>query len=316
MEYNWEARGEVPSVHLYSRTGPHTHRFKLDEREGRRFIISTYKGGGLRVTCMVTNTVLFDLDDVITYFSFVYIILTITIQEYVRFYAHCEYDNDYLIFDRLHPHSLEIWRLESDDWDGIAINSTYKPDQMMLDIASQARDSDLPYPRRGHFAPWALFTPSQPPRAYRFVHPTLLVGSERGQELYLFDAPSASLINTIPLPPSLQINILYVEIGARHAFVCTPHHVLIFSRDWNHDGNADNLHSIFLKFPSPDPELPSPRLSRHNAARLKRIESGSIYKSRYIVCAPEPESPQANSAVSRQPEMLHEFTAGRYQPFF
>ena len=124
MEYNWEARGEVPSVHLYSRTGPHTHRFKLDEREGRQFIISTYKGGGLRVTCMVTNTVLFDLDDVITYFSFVYIILTITIQEYVRFYAHCEYDNDYLIFDRLHPHSLEILRLESDDWDGIAINST------------------------------------------------------------------------------------------------------------------------------------------------------------------------------------------------
>lgn len=73
--------------------------------------------------------------------------------------------------------------------------------------------------------------------AYRFVFPTLLVGSEMGRELYLFDIPSATLIQIISLtsyPPvynSISFGINYVELGARHAFVCTNQGLLIAPRE-------------------------------------------------------------------------------------
>ena len=62
LEKNWEGRGDVPVERLHMSTGKDVHRFKLDEK--RRFIITTHRSGGLRVVCMDTDMVLFELTKV------------------------------------------------------------------------------------------------------------------------------------------------------------------------------------------------------------------------------------------------------------
>lgn len=61
LEYNWEGRGRTPKTTLLRSTGRDVHRFKLDERKERRFVITTHRRGGLKVVCMDTDTVLFEL---------------------------------------------------------------------------------------------------------------------------------------------------------------------------------------------------------------------------------------------------------------
>lgn len=214
----------------------------------------------------------------------------------MRHYAHCEYGNGYLIFDRLHPHSLEVWRLESSDWDGEpTTSSSYPPDLDQIEAGEDSLemiDSDYLYPQRGVFRPWALFTPPANPRAYRFVYPTLLVGSEAGQEVYLFDAPSATLAQTIPLPWSNagDVRILYVELGERHVFVCTLYEVLIIPRDTSlyPDGTRAAVTRVSLSFPTDDSGLRIPQLVKQYASRM--IETFGPLKNRamkeYMVVTP------------------------------
>lgn len=59
LEHNWEGRGDVPNERLYTATGNDVHRFKLEEEH--RFIITTHRNGGLRVTGMEDDTLLFEL---------------------------------------------------------------------------------------------------------------------------------------------------------------------------------------------------------------------------------------------------------------
>ncbi|KAL5483535.1 hypothetical protein ACEPAI_8767 [Sanghuangporus weigelae] len=321
VEYNWEGRGTTPKTTLLRSTGRDVHRFKLDERNLRRFVITTHRRGGLKVVCMDTDTVLFELG-----------------KHYVRHFAHCEYEKGYLIFDRFHPHSLEIWRLQ-DEWDGPipSMSTIYQPDEIQLDAPRRYLEpnTSLTNPGRGSFAPWALFTPEHSPRAYRFVYPTLLVGSEWGQELYLFDVPSGTLEETIPIPMEAipqganGVHINYVELGARHAFVCTPLGVLILSRHQhradsqrrqnghaqpNGDANGDTDAPLYLDFPSADPGLRIPQLVRHYAARM--IQSfgppSNAAMREFIVTAPR--VPEQSTALVRLGEDRQEFTAVHVSP--
>ena len=255
---------------------------------------------------------------------------------YVRSFAHCEYGNGFLVFDRFHPHSLEIWRL-TNEWDGTIPESNvlYRPDEHQLSAPRRILDVS----GRGSFSPWALFTPRENPRAYRFVYPHLLVGSEWGQELYVFDVTSATLQETIPIPETAAppggqgVQINYVELGERHVFVCTPYSMLIIPRfqtrerrqgsrgrrafavreedDGNNSSSDDDREPVrYIDFPNTDPELRSPQLVRHYAARMSPTlvpGSNEAMKEFYISAASVPERSTAlvPMTLNRQ-----EFTAG------
>lgn len=270
---------------------------------------------------MDTDEILFSLPEVrINALCRYYALRTITLQRYVRRYAHCEYGEDFLIFDRFMPHALEIWRLESTEWNGEYPKSEHKPDALMLHISRIINKDMAPgQSRRGVFAPWALFHPPHNPRAYRFVYPTLLVASDVGRELYLFDVPSASLIKTIPipqhgLPPDAfqsdgTLIILYVEIGLRHVFVCTRSNVLIIPRDWN---PSEPEYACSLDFPTNDPDMRILDFVRHSAARLvlpedKNYSNDSM--TRLALRFPNDDG-SSNALVSLSPR-VQEFCAGK-----
>lgn len=174
------------------------------------------------------------------------------------------------------------------------------------------------YPRRGVFKPWALFRPPNNPRAYRFVYPTLLVASEAGKEVYLFDAPSASLVKTLPipqdnLPPGAYaldgtLIILYVELGPRHVFVCTKCNVLIISRNW--EPGADTR-SVTLDFPTMDPSFRVSDLVRRYAARLAPAPHSELNDGMRKYIATAPSYPTESTALVRIGPHLQEFTAGK-----
>ena len=146
----------------------------------------------------------------------------------MRAYAHCEYSNGYIIFDRF-TSEKEIWRLSSID--DVSPDSTSSlPDTTQTQISP---DGSQP----GLFKPHALLQTPEPTRAYRFVHPTLLVAAF--ERVYLWDVPSACLvqiIENIQLPPvgpgdTNSLGTLnYVELCARHVFLCGGHALRVFER--------------------------------------------------------------------------------------
>ncbi|ESK83113.1 hypothetical protein Moror_6045, partial [Moniliophthora roreri MCA 2997] len=101
------------------------------------------------------------------------------------------------------------------------------------------------YPR-GHFVPHALLQFPRPTRAFRFVYPTLLVGG--WDEAYCLDVPTRTLAQTISgtQEPTVPINssedddenivleplgeINYVEVSAKHVFICGSNTLRIFDR--------------------------------------------------------------------------------------
>ena len=146
----------------------------------------------------------------------------------MRAYAHCEYSNGYIIFDRF-TSEKEIWRLSSID--DVSLDSTSSlPDTTQTQISPVGSQPGL-------FKPHALLQTPEPTRAYRFVHPTLLVAAF--ERVYLWDVPSACLlqiIENIQLPPvgpgdTNSLGTLnYVEISARHVFLCGGHALRVFER--------------------------------------------------------------------------------------
>ena len=152
----------------------------------------------------------------------------------MRAYAHCEYSNGYIVFDRF-TSEKEIWRLSSiDDVSIDSASSSSLPDTAQTEISPGGSQPRL-------FKPHALLQTPEPARAYRFVHPTLLVAAF--ERVYLWDVPSARLIQIIeniqPLteeggPPgdnNISLGTLnYVELSARHVFLCGGHALRVFER--------------------------------------------------------------------------------------
>jgi hypothetical protein len=142
----------------------------------------------------------------------------------VRPYAHCEYDAGFLIFDRW-DNSKEVWRRAS-DFDLEPPPDTNPPDTFQRLSCEYAR-SHGSASGKGHFKPWALLHMSSATSAYRFVYPTFFTAGSR--EAYVIDIPSATTIQTIR---DLTVNhVCYVEISARHVFICTEDVLRIFSRE-------------------------------------------------------------------------------------
>jgi len=210
LHSTWSGHGRVTS-RLYSAAGTEVHRIKADEKEG--FVITTSSAGGIRVTDLETDMLLWELRP-----------------GYVRSWAHVEYGNGFLIFDRFGEYK-EVWRLV-DHCQAVVRPTTFPPDTIQLAHSSASESSSLGRNRRGEFEPWALLRSPEWGRAFRFVYPTLLVGSFL--KAYLFDVESAQLIQTIENTQQIDGEPLgeihYVEVNDRHVFICGSVELRIFNR--------------------------------------------------------------------------------------
>jgi hypothetical protein len=195
----------------------------------------------------------------------------------VRRYAHVEYSNGFIIFDR-QGESVEVWRRYNDARLDEDPERHANPDQFQLDSFAQAYkkcmdDSHSEHERhRGTFVPYAVLQQPQPTRAYRFVYPTLLLASSDTWLAFLWDVPSCSLTQTINISPSNRLDgthptqldpevehtfITYVEQSERHIFICTHSKLLIFTRKPVKKGES----ALVAFFPGDNVELEGNRCS-------------------------------------------------------
>jgi hypothetical protein len=145
-------------------------------------------------------------------------------KQYVRRYAHVEYENGFLIFDRLDDEK-EVWLLETmvpQDGPTEALGAPVVDSQRRIASFSLERHSDT-YPH-GHFRPWALLSLPELTRVYCYVHPTFAVIGAR--TAYLFDIPTGTR-QTIKL---VQDFVSYVSISEDYIFVCAVIYVRVYSR--------------------------------------------------------------------------------------
>ncbi|KAI0040438.1 hypothetical protein FA95DRAFT_1599422 [Auriscalpium vulgare] len=192
LQRNWVGGGRaVPRV--LSSAGSDTHRFKVDEKQ--RICIATHMRGGITVSLLFPDVLLWSLP-----------------QTHVRPFAHCEYGNGFLVFDRLGS-SKEVWRLASDFASNDAVVEAARPDYTQLRAAAQAAQRHG-YAGRGHFRPWALLVFPEMTLAYRFVYPTLLSASE--SRAFLYDVRTGTLMQTIENVVADGDNINYVELSERN----------------------------------------------------------------------------------------------------
>ncbi|THH20205.1 hypothetical protein EUX98_g8626 [Antrodiella citrinella] len=210
LHSTWSGQGPVAS-NVYSSAGNGVHRIKVDEKEG--IVITSHSLGGIKVSDLETDTLLWELSS-----------------GYVRAWAHVEYGNGFLIFDRFGEYK-EVWRLATHMGTEACTNAC-APDVLQSghsDFAEQRNpSSDL----RGHFKPWALLRSPEWGRAFRFVYPTLLVGSF--SKAYLFDVESGSLVQTVENTQQVDGvplgEIHYVEVSDQHVFICGSVELRAFNR--------------------------------------------------------------------------------------
>jgi len=148
------------------------------------------------------------------------------LQSYVRPYAHCEYDNGYLVFDN-GTGSKEVWRLASDFAAEDEVAAHAPPDGQQMEASASAATVHHQYAPRGQFRPWALLEYPGLTRAYRLAYPTLICASSR--KAFLHDVRTGSLVQTINIT-TVQ-SLCYVDVNERHAFVCEPNVLHVFSRE-------------------------------------------------------------------------------------
>ncbi len=157
-------------------------------------------------------------------------------QDYVRPYAHCEYESGYLVFDPRFDNKMEVWRLASDFVDGEPEVAPYAPpdaEQKRAYGFAAMIPTHLRCARHGHFRPWAKLSFPTLNRAHRLAYPMLLcVGLGH---VFLYDVHTGALVQTIDIVPQ---EICDVDVDERHIFTCEPEALHVFSRA---DGGAEVL---------------------------------------------------------------------------
>lgn len=225
--------------HGYS-SYPNVHRIKVDEKRG--FIITTHgqhippSQGRLVVSDIDSGQPIWGLDS-----------------HYVRQYAHCEYGEGFLIFDRSMD-AKEVWRL-------VSVNPEV-PDPEAFEIAPESRPDEVQLNAihitspgaRLKFVPHALLHPPDnvPTRAFRFVYPTLMVAATTC--LLLWDVRTGQLVErmndiatqmpggestgnqtqtwaaAVANSSSRLGRICYVEVNNKYALVCGERTFKMFQR--------------------------------------------------------------------------------------
>ena len=161
-------------------------------------------------------------------------------QSCVRTWAHCEYDNGYLVFDG-HEDCIEVWRLASNfavDNEGA---SHSPPDEGQRRASAFAAATHHRYAPRGHFRPWAKLSLPESTLAFRFAYPTLLCANKK--HAFLHDVRTGALVQTIDLNMEewLEEEVevgedevrgpRYVDVNEQHVFVCGACSLHVFARD-------------------------------------------------------------------------------------
>lgn len=130
-----------------------------------------------------------------------------------RMYAHLEYSNGFLIFDRS-TGDREVWRLCTSPHElthPVPFNDVppdfdirAQPDEIMREDSQRALQNALRYycesvgpdfRPRGCFEPYALLRSPEDTRAYRFVYPTLMTVAY--EKVYMWDVPSARIVEVV-----------------------------------------------------------------------------------------------------------------------
>lgn len=120
---------------------------------------------------------------------------------------------------------MEVWRLASDfAVDEVATHSP--PDERQRFVSTFSATTYHLYAPRGHFRPWARLSFPAPTGAYRLAYPTLLCASET--HAFLHDVRTGRLVQTIEIDLD---DVCYVDVNERHAFICEPTVLHVFSRD-------------------------------------------------------------------------------------
>ncbi|KIJ54326.1 hypothetical protein M422DRAFT_775467 [Sphaerobolus stellatus SS14] len=212
-------------------------RFKLDEEQ--QTIITTHFDGGLRVRVMDSQA------------SMVPAVHTPTIlweipHRLVQPYAHCEFTDGFLIFTR-RGNTVEVWRRKRDA-KADPCPGTLFGDSIQRLAASVAIQTQLSISEddRGAFVPWTTIRPPNNLRALRATSSKLLLASVDAQEAYLYNLPSGTLKQTVPFLKTTEeprMEVTYVELSRRHAFICSLIDVHVIPLDPDNDRTA-------LKFPS------------------------------------------------------------------
>lgn len=142
------------------------------------------------------------------------------VKNHVRRYAHLEYSNGFLVFDRT-GNSKEVWCLASIFTENHPSLVKSLPDQAQEDASTEAENVyPLDTSRRGHFVPWALIqNPGEDSgAAFRFVWPTLLVVSEsHGRTWDIRTGEQTLHIKEDRNTEDLYVN--YVDISEQHIFI-------------------------------------------------------------------------------------------------
>ncbi|GJE91392.1 F-box protein [Phanerochaete sordida] len=204
-EKNWLGRGRAWCRGL-AEDHDDVHRIKVDEERG--IALTTHQDGGLNVRDLETDHILWGLP-----------------RTYVRRYAHCEYGNGFLIFDRF-GQGKEVWRVSSDPEESPAPRDDSQH-QICETISRYIPET------KGTFKPWAVLTTPEATRAYRFVYPTLLVAG--AENAYLWDVPRCEIVQVIP---DIQASIAgenlgrinYVELSPLHVIICGGRQLRLFDR--------------------------------------------------------------------------------------
>ncbi|OJA19664.1 hypothetical protein AZE42_02828, partial [Rhizopogon vesiculosus] len=211
IEKGW--RGKAPSTTKeLTATGEYVLRIKVDENEG--FVITTHHSGGLYVTDINTDRVLW------------------AETTHVPGYVHCEYDRGYIVFNR-HNNSKEVWRLAR-RFQHSDIPDNSRPNGSMITASHEAARRYPSSTGRGHFRPWALIQMPEHTSNFRLSYPTLILASKNNA--YVWDVPTSRLVETISnIQGGDQHGSLgclnYVDVNDKYAFVCGSLQLRIFRRN-------------------------------------------------------------------------------------
>ncbi|KAI9510203.1 hypothetical protein F5148DRAFT_623674 [Russula earlei] len=203
LRRNWEGNGRVVA-RMLSPPVRDVHRIKVDEKAG--ICITTHMFGGLWVTHLFSSTILWSLP-----------------MYHVHRYAHCEYENGYLVFDCIDG-KKEVWRMANELAAG-EVAAYSPPDEDQRRVSAFVATIHHRYAPRGHFRPWAKLSFPELTRAYRLAYPTLV--SAGGDRAFLHDVRTGALVQTIEI--NVQ-SVCYVDVNERHLFVCEPKALHVFSR--------------------------------------------------------------------------------------
>ena len=223
---NW-AGDEHIVARLVTPPGSDVYHIKVDEDAG--ICITTHILGGLAVTHLFSGVLLWSLPPVSELSKPPFQVLN-GFQYYVRPKAHCEYDNGYLVFDRIDGRK-EVWRLASDIIFGDE-EAAYAspPDEEQRLVSMTAASTHHRYTLHGHFRPWAMISSPEVTSAYRVVCPTLLCANN--QHAFLYDLRTGGLVQTIKVNRIPQeAGLCHVDMDERHVVVCESHAVHVFARD-------------------------------------------------------------------------------------